>query len=91
MRTAKLRPSSRLATRRRRSCEISEINTGIYLLNASLLRTALAELRDDNAQHEFYLTDIVAIARGHGRMRHRMVARPMRPNLPASIRGRISP
>ena len=36
-------------------------------MNASLLRTALAELRDDNAQHEFYLTDIVAIARGHGR------------------------
>jgi prepilin-type processing-associated H-X9-DG protein len=31
------------------------------------LRTALAELRDDNAQHEFYLTDIVVIARAHGR------------------------
>jgi bifunctional UDP-N-acetylglucosamine pyrophosphorylase / glucosamine-1-phosphate N-acetyltransferase len=47
--------------------EISEINTGIYLVNATLLRTALAELRADNAQHEFYLTDIVAIARGYGR------------------------
>ena len=47
--------------------EISEINTGIYLVNATLLRAALAELRADNAQHEFYLTDIVAIARGYGR------------------------
>ncbi len=33
-----------------------------------MLRTALAELRaTDNAQREFYLTDIVAIARGYGR------------------------
>jgi bifunctional UDP-N-acetylglucosamine pyrophosphorylase / glucosamine-1-phosphate N-acetyltransferase len=46
---------------------IREINTGIYLVHAPLLRTALAELRDDNQQHEFYLTDIVSIARGHGR------------------------
>jgi bifunctional UDP-N-acetylglucosamine pyrophosphorylase / glucosamine-1-phosphate N-acetyltransferase len=45
---------------------IREINTGIYLVDAALLRTALAELRDDNVQHEFYLTDIVAIARTHG-------------------------
>ena len=42
---------------------IDEINTGIYLADASLLREALAELKADNAQHEFYLTDIVAIAR----------------------------
>ena len=42
---------------------INEINTGIYLVRASLLRTALAELRNNNVQHEFYLTDIVAIAR----------------------------
>jgi len=46
---------------------INEINTGIYLVRASLLRTALAELRNNNVQHEFYLTDIVAIARSHGR------------------------
>jgi bifunctional UDP-N-acetylglucosamine pyrophosphorylase/glucosamine-1-phosphate N-acetyltransferase len=46
---------------------INEINTGIYLVRASLLRTALAELRNNNVQHEFYLTDIVAIVRSHGR------------------------
>jgi bifunctional UDP-N-acetylglucosamine pyrophosphorylase / glucosamine-1-phosphate N-acetyltransferase len=46
---------------------LKEINTGIYLVGAALLRTALAQLRNDNSQREFYLTDIVAIARAHGR------------------------
>ena len=45
---------------------IREINTGIYLAAAPLLRAALGELRADNAQGEYYLTDIVAIARRHG-------------------------
>jgi bifunctional UDP-N-acetylglucosamine pyrophosphorylase/glucosamine-1-phosphate N-acetyltransferase len=46
---------------------LKEINTGIYLVSATLLRVALAQLRNDNAQREFYLTDIVAIARALGR------------------------
>jgi len=46
---------------------LKEINTGIYQVSAALLRSSLGELRNDNAQHEFYLTDIVAIARAHGR------------------------
>lgn len=41
---------------------INEINTGIYLTEAGLLREALAALTNDNVQREFYLTDIVAIA-----------------------------
>ena len=45
---------------------INEINTGIYLADATLLREALAALSNDNAQREFYLTDIVGIARGCG-------------------------
>src|SRR5216684_183838 len=40
---------------------IDEINTGVYLADAALLREALAELRPENAQREYYLTDIVAI------------------------------
>jgi bifunctional UDP-N-acetylglucosamine pyrophosphorylase/glucosamine-1-phosphate N-acetyltransferase len=43
---------------------IKEINTGFYLVDSSLLRSALAELKPANAQDEYYLTDIVAIARG---------------------------
>jgi bifunctional UDP-N-acetylglucosamine pyrophosphorylase / glucosamine-1-phosphate N-acetyltransferase len=46
---------------------LNEVNTGIYLVGAALLRTALARIRDDNAQREFYLTDIVAIARADSR------------------------
>ena len=45
---------------------ISEVNTGIYLADVRFLRSALAELQPNNAQAEFYLTDIVAIARRHG-------------------------
>jgi bifunctional UDP-N-acetylglucosamine pyrophosphorylase / glucosamine-1-phosphate N-acetyltransferase len=45
---------------------INEIHTGIYLIDASLLRETLAALTNDNAQHEFYLTDIVSIARHLG-------------------------
>jgi bifunctional UDP-N-acetylglucosamine pyrophosphorylase / glucosamine-1-phosphate N-acetyltransferase len=42
---------------------IKEINTGFYLVDSTLLRSALAELKPANAQDEYYLTDIVAIAR----------------------------
>ena len=42
---------------------IKEINTGCYLVDSALLRSALAELKPSNAQDEYYLTDIVAIAR----------------------------
>jgi bifunctional UDP-N-acetylglucosamine pyrophosphorylase / glucosamine-1-phosphate N-acetyltransferase len=45
---------------------ITEVNTGIYLADAGPLRATLAALTNDNAQQEFYLTDIVAIARRHG-------------------------
>ncbi len=41
---------------------IREINTGILLAPTGRLRAWLAELRDDNVQREYYLTDIVAMA-----------------------------
>jgi bifunctional UDP-N-acetylglucosamine pyrophosphorylase / glucosamine-1-phosphate N-acetyltransferase len=42
---------------------VNEINTGFYLANSSFLRDALRELRPNNDQNEYYLTDLVAIAR----------------------------
>jgi bifunctional UDP-N-acetylglucosamine pyrophosphorylase/glucosamine-1-phosphate N-acetyltransferase len=45
---------------------ITEINTGVYLVNAAFLRQALEELSPQNAQGEYYLTDIVAVARARG-------------------------
>jgi bifunctional UDP-N-acetylglucosamine pyrophosphorylase/glucosamine-1-phosphate N-acetyltransferase len=45
---------------------IPEVNTGVYLARAAVLRAALAELRPNNAQGEYYLTDLVSIARRSG-------------------------
>ena len=47
-------------------CGIKEINTGVYVAEAALLRDVLGELKNENSQGEFYLTDIVAIARRRG-------------------------
>jgi bifunctional UDP-N-acetylglucosamine pyrophosphorylase/glucosamine-1-phosphate N-acetyltransferase len=49
-----------------RDASPTEINTGVYLVRAEVLRIALAELRPVNTQGEYYLTDIVAIARHRG-------------------------
>ncbi|MDR2219657.1 MAG: bifunctional UDP-N-acetylglucosamine diphosphorylase/glucosamine-1-phosphate N-acetyltransferase GlmU [Methylobacillus sp.] len=45
---------------------ITEINTGILAAPTRLLRGWLQQLRNDNAQGEFYLTDIVAMAVAQG-------------------------
>ena len=42
--------------------EIKEVNTGILLAPARLLRAWLAKLKTNNAQKEYYLTDIVGMA-----------------------------
>src|SRR3989338_11708839 len=42
--------------------KISEVNTGILLAPTSKLREWLNNLRNDNAQGEYYLTDIVGLA-----------------------------
>ncbi|HEX6813681.1 MAG TPA: NTP transferase domain-containing protein [Planctomycetota bacterium] len=38
---------------------IREVNAGCYCFDGALLRPALAGLKTDNAQHEYYLTDAV--------------------------------
>ena len=45
---------------------IAEVNTGILVAPTRPLKTWLANLSDDNVQREFYLTDIVAMARADG-------------------------
>lgn len=50
---------------------IDVINSGIYVVDARLLFDALERVRNDNAQAEYYLTDIVSILRADGRrVRH---------------------
>lgn len=46
---------------------IREGNTGVYLVDAGFLWKALAQVDDQNAQGELYLTDIVKIAAREGR------------------------
>ena len=41
---------------------IGEINTGLMAVPAASLRKWLAELKNDNAQGEYYLTDIIVMA-----------------------------
>jgi bifunctional UDP-N-acetylglucosamine pyrophosphorylase/glucosamine-1-phosphate N-acetyltransferase len=41
--------------------QISEINTGVYIVSSQFLFDALAEVKNQNQQKEYYLTDIVAI------------------------------
>lgn len=45
---------------------IREINTGIYCFDNRKLFAALAEVTNENAQQEYYLTDVIAILRGAG-------------------------
>jgi bifunctional UDP-N-acetylglucosamine pyrophosphorylase/glucosamine-1-phosphate N-acetyltransferase len=45
---------------------IREINTGIYCVKASFLIEGLGEIGKDNAQSEYYLTDLVEIAKKKG-------------------------
>lgn len=45
---------------------ISEINTGVMLCPAKRLKAWLSALRSDNAQGEYYLTDVIAMAVADG-------------------------
>lgn len=45
---------------------ITEVNSGIYAFEATVLRTSLAQVTTDNAQGEKYLTDVLALARAAG-------------------------
>jgi bifunctional UDP-N-acetylglucosamine pyrophosphorylase/glucosamine-1-phosphate N-acetyltransferase len=49
---------------------ITEVNTGIMLVDSTLLRQCLAKLGNNNAQGEYYLTDVVELAVAQGVMIH---------------------
>jgi bifunctional UDP-N-acetylglucosamine pyrophosphorylase/glucosamine-1-phosphate N-acetyltransferase len=45
---------------------VAEVNSGIYVFDRGPLKEALASLRADNKQKEYYLTDTLAYLRGRG-------------------------
>ena len=47
--------------------DVREINAGLYAFERDALLPALARLRPQNAQGEYYLTDVVALLREDGR------------------------
>ncbi len=46
---------------------IREVNSSIYAFDGDFLAEALTRITNDNAKGEYYLTDVVAIARSDGR------------------------
>ena len=46
--------------------EIQEINTGVLAIRTNLLQKCLPQIGNDNAQKEYYLTDLISIAHKAG-------------------------
>ncbi|KAB3531907.1 bifunctional UDP-N-acetylglucosamine diphosphorylase/glucosamine-1-phosphate N-acetyltransferase GlmU [Alkaliphilus pronyensis] len=46
--------------------QINEINSGIYCFSAESLKSALPQLKNDNKQKEYYLTDVLTIIKEKG-------------------------
>src|SRR6185295_2238307 len=53
---------------------VNEINTGLIAFNAGALRRALGKLTNQNAQREYYLTDVVGLALADGKRVRGIVA-----------------
>ncbi|HAR64003.1 MAG: hypothetical protein DKM50_12565 [Candidatus Margulisiibacteriota bacterium] len=53
---------------------VKEINTGIYCVSKSVLFQSLKSITTDNKQKEYYLTDIIQIAKNNGQSVYSYVA-----------------
>ena len=55
--------------------KITEINTGIFCFDNQKLFAGLKEIRNDNAQNEYYLTDLVEILNKKGERVNAMIVK----------------
>lgn len=62
--------------------KISEVNTGILAVNSNLLNEWLPKLSSENAQGEYYLTDIIAMAADNG-----VAINAIQPNAEEEVQG----
>ena len=46
--------------------KVREVNSGVFAFDSAVLRDALERVTPDNAQGEFYITDVLGIARNDG-------------------------
>lgn len=56
--------------------KIDEINSGIYLVNTTMLFETLGKIQNNNSQGEYYLTDIIEILKDDNKMVHAINAAP---------------
>ncbi|MDX9790281.1 MAG: sugar phosphate nucleotidyltransferase [Candidatus Kapaibacterium sp.] len=56
--------------------KIDEINSGIFIVNTHLLFDSLKKVQNNNAQGEYYLTDIIEILKSEDRKVHAINAAP---------------
>lgn len=61
---------------------INEVNTGILAVKSCYLREWLPKLSSENAQGEYYLTDIIAMAAGQG-----LVIKTIQPDAEEEVQG----
>jgi bifunctional N-acetylglucosamine-1-phosphate-uridyltransferase/glucosamine-1-phosphate-acetyltransferase GlmU-like protein len=47
--------------------KIKETNGGLYLVDNTWLFEAISKIKNENAKHEYYLPDLIAIAAKEGR------------------------
>jgi bifunctional UDP-N-acetylglucosamine pyrophosphorylase/glucosamine-1-phosphate N-acetyltransferase len=59
--------------------DLSEVNIGVYAVDAKFLVWALSNTQSNNAQREFYLTDMVWLAHGAGTPAEAVVAASIDP------------
>ena len=62
--------------------KIREINTGMMMMAGADLKRWLGELRNDNAQGEYYLTDVIAMAAAEGKQ-----IQAAQPDAPVEVEG----
>lgn len=53
---------------------VTEVNTGVVTAPSAQLRQWLAEISNENAQHEYYLPDVLQVAAAHGYPVHAVVS-----------------
>lgn len=46
--------------------EIKEINSGIFCFNGKALKYSLGKINDNNAQNEYYITDVIKVLKDEG-------------------------
>ena len=62
--------------------EIQEVNTGVMAISTNLLQKWLPQIGNDNAQNEYYLTDLISIANKAG-----IKIEAVNPGTPEEVKG----